>query len=140
MTIDITPFVKDGKYFALLVRLFLGVSLVTHGYPKLKGGWRQAGQWMKSMGIPASAAIVATIVEFFGGIFLVVGLVVPVVAAVVAIQFASIIGMKTSKMKAHFISMEQGKPTYEIDAFYLVMALVLVVLGAGVLSVDSVLF
>jgi putative oxidoreductase len=140
MAFPIAPLASDGPYLALLVRLFLGFSLITHGYPKVKGGWRQSGQWMKSMGIPAGAAILATVIEFFGGLLLVVGLIVPVVAAIVAIQFASIVGMKTSKMKAHFISMEQGKPTYEIDAFYLALAAVLVVLGAGVFSLDSVLF
>jgi putative oxidoreductase len=140
MAFMIAPFAGDASYVALLVRLFLGVGLIIHGYPKVKGGWRQAGQWMKSMGIPASAAVFATITEFFGGLFLVVGLIVPVVAALAAIQFASIVGMKASKMKAPFISLEPGKPSYEIDAFYLILALVLVVLGAGVLSLDSVLF
>jgi putative oxidoreductase len=140
MSVDITPFLSDTSYLALVVRLFLGATLVIHGYPKVKGGWRQGGQWMKSMGIPASTAVLATIIEFFGGVFLVIGLIVPVVAALVAIQFASIIGMKASKMKAPYISMEPNKPTYEVDAFYLVLALVLVVLGAGALSVDSVLF
>jgi putative oxidoreductase len=138
--VNIAPFVGDGSYLALIVRLFLGVSLVIHGYPKVKGGWRQGGQWMKSMGIPASAAVFATVIEFFGGLLLVVGLIVPVVAAFVAIQFASIIGMKSIKMKAPYISMEANKPTYEVDSLYLVLALVLVVLGAGVLSIDSALF
>ena len=67
-------------------------------------------------------------------------LIVPVVAAFVAIQFASIIGMKSFKMKAPYISMEVNEPTYEVDALYLVLALVLVVLGAGVLSIDAALF
>jgi len=140
MAFTIAPFIGDASYVALLVRLFLGVSLVIHGYPKVKGGWRQAGQWMRSMGIPAGAAVFAMVIEFVGGLFLVVGLIVPVIAALAAMQFASIIGMKASKTKAPFISMEPGKPTYEIDAFYLILALVLVVLGAGVLSLDSVLF
>lgn len=140
MTIDIAPFLSDASYLALVVRLFLGVSLVIHGYPKVKGGWLQGGQWMKSMGIPTSAAVFATVIEFFGGLLLIIGLIVPIVAAFVAIQFASIIGMKASKMKAPYISMEANKPTYEIDAFYLVLALVMVVLGAGALSLDSLLF
>ena len=140
MAINITPFLADTSYLALVVRLFLGISLVMHGYPKVKGGWRQGSQWMKSMGVPATTAVFATIIEFFGGLLLVIGLIVPIVAALAAIQFALIIGMKASKMKAPYISMEAGKPSYEIDAFYLVLAVVLLVLGAGVLSIDSVLF
>jgi len=140
LTVSLTPFLSDTNYVALFARLFLGASLIIHGYPKVKGGWKQSGQWMKSMGIPATMAVFATIIEFFGGLLLVIGLIVPVVAAFVAVQFAAIIGMKISKMKAKFISIEPNKPTYEIDAFYLVLALILVVLGAGVLSVDSILF
>jgi len=140
LAINITPFLADTSYLALVVRLFLGISLVMHGYPKVKGGWRQGSQWMKSMGVPATTAVFATIIEFFGGLLLVIGLIVPIVAALAAIQFALIIGMKASKMKAPYISMEAGKPSYEIDAFYLVLAVVLLVLGAGVLSIDSVLF
>ena len=140
MAISLTPFLADTSYLALFVRLFFGVSLAMHGYPKVKGGWRRSGQWVKSMGIPAITAVFATIIEFFGGLLLVVGLIVPIVAAFAAIQFASIIVMKASKMKAPYISMEAGKPSLEIDAFYMVIAIVLVVLGAGALSVDSLLF
>ncbi len=139
MTGILEPFVGYASYLTLLVRLFLGVSLIIHGYPKVKGGWKQAGQWMKSMGIPASTAAAATIVEFLGGILLVIGLITPVVSAFTAIEFAAIIAMKKSKMHAPYISLEQGKPTYEIDAFYLVLALVLFVLGAGAFSLDNLL-
>jgi putative oxidoreductase len=140
MSFSITPFISDGAYVALLVRVFLGVTLMVHGYPKVKGGWRQSAQWMKSMGIPPAGAIYGTVVEFFGGILLVVGLIVPIVAALVAIEFASIIGMKISKMKASYTSLDPSKPTFELESFFLVMALVLIVLGAGALSLDSLLF
>jgi putative oxidoreductase len=139
MTGILEPFVGYTSYLALVLRLFLGVSLVIHGYPKVKGGWRQSGQWVKSMGIPAFTAVAATIIEFFGGIFLVIGLMVPVVSAFAALEFAAIIIMKMSKMHARYVSFEQGKPTFEIDAFYLVLALALFVLGAGAFSLDSVL-
>ena len=140
MTFGITPFIADTSYLALLVRLFLGISLILHGYPKVKGGWRQSGKWMSSMGIPAITAVFATIIEFFGGILLVVGLIVPVVAAFAALQFGAIIVVKASKMKASYIPKEQGKPGTEIDWLYLVLSLVLIVLGAGALSIDSLLF
>jgi putative oxidoreductase len=100
MTGILEPFVGYTSYLALLLRLFLGVSLVIHGYPKVKGGWKQSGQWMKGMGIPSFTAVAATLIEFFGGILLVVGLIVPVASAFAAVQFASIIAMKKSKMHA----------------------------------------
>ncbi len=95
---------------------------------------------MASMGVPPWTAVLATIIEFFGGILLVIGLIVPIVGAFAALQFASIIAVKMSKMKAHYVSMEPGKPSYEIDVFYLVLAIALVVLGAGALSLDSLIF
>ena len=135
----ITPLVGYSSYLALIVRVFLGISLVIHGLPKVKGGWRQSGQWLKGMGIPAINAVFVTIIEFFGGLSLVVGFIVPVVAAFVVLQFLAIIIMKTLKMKAAYVSLGGSKPTYEVDALYLVLALVLVVLGAGALSIDSML-
>ncbi|MDA4128775.1 MAG: DoxX family protein [Thaumarchaeota archaeon] len=123
----------------LILRLGVGAGLALHGYPKAKGGRVQAGQWMKSMGIPPITADLVTILEFIGGIFLILGLLTPVVGLFFVLQFGSIIWMKKSKMQASFISMEQGKPTYEIDAVYLLLALVFLVLGAGPYSLDKLL-
>lgn len=122
-----------------VLRVFFGVSLLIHGYPKVKGGWRQSAQWMKSMGIPGTTAVLATVIEFFGGILLILGLLVPVVAAFVAIEFVSIIAMKKTKMSAKYVVFEPGKASYEIDVFYLAVAITLFLLGAGALSVDSML-
>jgi putative oxidoreductase len=128
-----------GPVLLLILRLVVGAALVTHGYPKAKGGRVQAGQWMKSMGIPPVAADLATVLEFLGGIFLVVGFLTPLVGLFLSVQFGSITLMKRSKMHAKFISMEQGKPTYEIDILYALLALVFLFLGAGTYSLDHVL-
>jgi uncharacterized membrane protein YphA (DoxX/SURF4 family) len=61
------------------------------------------------------------------------------VAALLVIQFASITAMKKTKMGASYISFAPGKATYEIDAFYLALAVVLLFLGAGIASVDSLI-
>ncbi len=128
-----------GPELLLILRIVLGGGLVIHGYPKAKGGRVQAGQWMKSMGVPPFTADLVTVLEFLGGIFLVVGLLTPLVGLFFVIQFGAIILMKMSKMHAKFISMEQGKPTYEVDVLYLLLALVFLVLGAGPYSVDQLL-
>lgn len=128
-----------GPLLLLVLRLGVGAGLALHGYPKAKGGRVQAGQWMKSMGIPPLAADLVTVLEFLGGIFLILGLLTPLVGLFFVVQFASIILMKKSKMHATFISTEQGKPSYEIDAVYLMLALVFLVLGAGPFSLDGLL-
>lgn len=87
------------------------------------------------MGMPAWTATTATYLELLGGIFLIIGLIVPIVAALFVIQFAAIIVMKKMKMYAEYIV--SGKPSYEIDVLYLILAIVILVLGSGVLSLDG---
>ena len=43
--------------------------------------------------------------------------------------------MKKRKMNASYI--DPGKASYEIDITYLIISIILIVLGAGALSVDS---
>jgi uncharacterized membrane protein YphA (DoxX/SURF4 family) len=45
--------------------------------------------------------------------------------------------MKKRKMNAAYIA--TGKASYKIDITYLVLSIILIVLGAGALSVDSVI-
>jgi uncharacterized membrane protein YphA (DoxX/SURF4 family) len=45
--------------------------------------------------------------------------------------------MKKRKMNAAYIA--PSKASYEIDITYLVLSIVLIVFGAGVLSIDSVI-
>jgi putative oxidoreductase len=94
---------------------------------------------MKGMGIPPITADLVTALEFIGGIFLILGLLTPLVGLFFVLQFGAIIWMKKSKMHASFISMEQGRPTYEIDLVYLLLAMVFLVLGAGPYSLDRLL-
>jgi putative oxidoreductase len=140
MIFNLTPFSGDAAYLALVVRLFLGVTLIIHGYAKVRSGWGQRGPFVQNTGIPPILGFFATTIEFFGGLLLVIGLIVPIAASFVALEFASILSMKASKLKARFVSRDPNKPSYELEAFFLVLALVLVVLGAGVFSLDSLLF
>lgn len=125
-------------YLALILRVVVGASLMVHGYPKLRGEGKAGSiAFMKGAGFPGVTAVMAGVLEFFGGIFLVAGLLVPVVAFFYVLQFATIVYMKKYRMKMGYIT--PGKPNYEIDVTYLLLALVLVVTGAGVLSVDSLI-
>lgn len=124
-------------FLALFLRVLFGATIVLHGYPKITGGWRQAEKWMTSMGVPASTVLPVTALEFFGGVFLIAGALVPLVALFFVIQFGSIIVMKRWKMGAKLVSMDPSKPSYEIDLLYLLLASALLVLGAGALSLDG---
>jgi len=126
-----------ADFISLVLRIAVGSALLAHGLPKVRGGWgKEAGQWLGSMGVPPFAATLVTVLEFVGGILLIVGLLVPLVAAFFTIQFLSIIAMKASKMKAGFMG-TGGKPGYEIDFTYLFLSLAILLLGAGANSLDA---
>jgi putative oxidoreductase len=131
---EIVPYTP---YLALLLRVVVGISMIMHGYPKLKNP-KQAVQWTKGMGVPAIATYLAIILEFFGGIALVIGLIVPIVAFFIALEMIGIAVMKKTKMKATYLT-RQNASSYEIDILYLLLAITLLVLGAGALSIDGIL-
>ena len=122
-------------YLALFLRVWVGVNFVAHGYPKLGKGRQQTLQWTKSLGVPALATYLALVLEFFGGISLIIGFIVPIVGFFIALEMIGAILLKKTKMKAPYM----GQNSYEIDITYLMLAIALLVLGAGLLSVDSFL-
>lgn len=64
----------------LMLRIGLGVMFILHGYPKMFGGpevWSETGTAIQYFGInfaPMFFGFMAGVVEFFGGIFLILGL------------------------------------------------------------------
>ena len=64
----------------LILRVGLGIMFILHGYPKMFGGpekWVEAGTAVEALGIgfaPMFFGFLAAVAEFFGGIFLVLGL------------------------------------------------------------------
>jgi putative oxidoreductase len=124
-----------ATYLALFLRVWVGANFVAHGYPKLGNAKAQTLQWTKSMGVPTVATYLAIILEFFGGLSLIIGFLVPLVGFCIVLEMAGAIVLKKTKMKAAYI----GQNSYEIDITYLMLAIALIVLGAGVISVDSLL-
>jgi len=123
-------------YLALVLRVWVGVNFVAHGYPKLGKGRQQTLQWTKSLGVPASLTYAAIILEFFGGLSLIIGFIVPIVSFFIALEMIGASMLKKSKMKGQYIG---GTVAYELDVTYLLLAIALIVLGAGAFSIDSAL-
>ena len=88
-------------------------------------------------GAPAGAAYAITVLESIGGLFLILGFIVPAVALLLVIEFAAIIIAKL-KLKGNYIH-GQSPLKYEIDLLYLLFAITLMVIGAGAISIDSYL-
>lgn len=73
----------SGKYLhagLLFLRIGIGFLYIVHGYPKLFGGpemWEQYGEAVQYVGIDSYYiffGFIAAMAEFFGGIFLILGL------------------------------------------------------------------
>jgi putative oxidoreductase len=127
----------DGfPWKALVTRIWVGVNMMIYGYPKLRN-MKQTAEETKQLGIPVGATYTATLLEFFGGLFLIIGLNVPIVGLFFAIFMITNVIMKKTRMNAAHI--DPSKASYEIDITYLILSIILIVLGAGALSVDSVI-
>src|ERR1019366_9397969 len=113
MTGMLEPLLPYVGYLALVVRVCMGANMVIHGRPKLGKGMAQAIQHFKGVGVPEIAVKMGVYLEVFGGIFLVIGLIVPVVALLFIVYMAAITVVKKTKMHAEYIAV--GKPSYEID-------------------------
>jgi putative oxidoreductase len=136
MTALLDPLIPYAGYLALILRVWVGANFVIHARPKLQS-MPQTVQSMKGLGVPAGATYAATALELAGGIALILGLLVPIVGLFFVLFMVANSVMKKRKMHADYISV--GKPSYEVDVLYLALALVLVFLGAGVLSLDGAL-
>lgn len=123
-----------APYLALLVRIVIGATFMMHGYPKLKNP-KQTLKWTESLGVPAAATIAAIALEFFGGIALVIGFLVPIVAFFIVLEMIGAIALKKTKMKAPYLIGENAS-AYETDVLYILLAITLMVLGAGAFSVN----
>jgi putative oxidoreductase len=130
-------FLSYIPHIALITRVWFGVNMIIHGYPKLKNLKHSSEQMNQTLGIPIKATYIATILEFFGGFLLIIGLIVPIIALFFAILMIAIIIMKKTKMKAAYIN--PNGISYEIDITYLIISIILVVIGSGILSVDSLI-
>jgi putative oxidoreductase len=129
--------ISNTPSLALLLRIVVGVTMIMHGYPKLKNP-KQTVQWTKGLGVPAAATYLAIILEFFGGIALIMGFIVPIVAFFIALEMIGNSILKKTKMNAPYL-VGQNAAAFEIDITYLLLAITLVVLGAGALSIDALL-
>ncbi len=118
----------------LFLRLSLAGTFIYHGYGKLAGGLPQFTGYLKQLGVPAPAlfAVLAAVAEFFGGIALLLGLFTPIAAAGIAIV------MVVAILKVHLPNgwnmLNNGM---EAQFAWLMMALCVMVAGAGRFSVDA---
>lgn len=127
----------SGKYInagLLFLRIGLGFLYIVHGYPKLFGGpeiWEQYGEAVRYIGIESFYVFfgfVAAMAEFFGGIFLLLGLYIK----------PTLIILMLTMIVATFHLAGQGEP-FSIYSHPLKMAVLffsLLFIGPGKYSLD----
>jgi putative oxidoreductase len=117
----------------LILRIGLGIMFILHGYPKMFGGpdtWVEVGTAMQYLGIdfaPMFFGFMAGVTEFFGGIFLLLGLFftpsVILLFIVMLVATAKNIGIGEFANYSHSIEMA-------------IVLLSLILVGAGKYSLD----
>jgi len=129
----------------LLLRVIVGVTFFAHGAQKVMGWFGgyglagTAGAFKNYMHIPAPLTYLASFTEFFGGIFIIFGFLTRLTA------LGLLINMVVAIFKVHikagfFLSTEPGKSNgYEYNLSLSAISLVLILTGAGPLSIDSIL-
>jgi putative oxidoreductase len=145
----ISPLPVPAAWYAIPLRLIVGLGFMQHGYAKLARGPEDFISILHAIGVPAAflAGWATIIVEIVGGFLILIGAFVPLatipmvivlLAAIFTVHlpngFSSIKLQSFNAAGAHF-----GQPGYETDVLYLAALIALCLGGAGPLSVDGLL-
>ncbi|MDF3012216.1 MAG: DoxX family protein [Cellvibrio sp.] len=131
----------NDSYSALALRLPLGVIFAAHGAQKLFGwfggyGLEGTGQWMASIGLEPGVLLAALSgsAEFFGGLFLILGLLTRPSALVLAVT------MVVAILSVHISNgLFMSNNGYEFGLALLAGAVSLLISGGGRASADSLI-
>ena len=121
-----------------LVRVAAGLLLIPHAAQKLFGlfggyGLEATGQFFATkLGLPASFALIAGLIELVGGVLLAVGFLTRPAAALIAGVMA--VAVVSVHLPAGFFWTDGG---YEYPLFWGIVALSFVLRGGGRYSVDA---
>ena len=119
----------------LFLRVALGVIFIFHGYPKLFSGTQQMMGFFEHIGLPGYFVFVAGVLEFFGGILLIIGLFTRIASFLLAGE------MLVAMWKAHgFFSHPYAVDKYKFPLICCAGAFALATIGAGLISLDQILF
>jgi putative oxidoreductase len=125
--------------FLLLIRLYWGWQLVQSGWGKLHH-LSNVGEYFATLGLPmpAQMAVFIACVEFFGGIFLALGLASRITGLVLTVNLtmAYVIGDREALFS--FFS-DPDKFTAAAPFAFLVVSLIVLIFGAGRISADTVI-
>ena len=138
-----------ARWAPIPLRLIVGYGFMQHGFAKFSKGPEAFAAILHAIGVPAPhlMAWLTILIEFFGGLAVLLGALVPLVslpmAAILLVAmftvhlpygFSSIKIMSVTAGRAHF-----GPPGYEVDLLYLACLAALVLGGSGPMAIDGYL-
>lgn len=137
------------RYWPLPLRILLGIAFMVHGFPKLFSAEGHAGfqGMLGQLGVPLPALMswVVGLVEFFGGIALILGAATWLVTALLTIDMLVAMFLVHLPHGFGFLQITGttaqgpvfGMPGIEVNLLYIAGLLALFIGGAGPLSVDE---
>jgi putative oxidoreductase len=126
-----------GAVGLLVLRLVAGAAMMSHGWPKIQ----HASSWMGPQApVPGALQALAALAEFGGGLCWVLGLMTPLASFLILCTMATALGMVHLAQGHPFVAPPTGGPSYEAALGYLAIAVALLLIGPGRLSVDAMLF
>lgn len=133
--------VSEAGYDALVLRVVIGATFAAHGAQKLFGwfggyGLEGTAGWMASIGLEPGylMALLAGSAEFFGGVFLMLGLLVRPTG--LALAFTMLVAILAVHIGNGFFMSTNG---YEYGLVLMAVSVAFIFRGAGSVSVDNIL-
>jgi putative oxidoreductase len=130
-----------GLFF---VRIVVGLAFAFHGWPKILNptGWMThptlTVPWSGiAVPIPPELQATVAVVEFFGGILLIIGLLVRLAGLALCADMIVAFALVELPHGTPFVG---GGHTLEPNLTYMVVSFMLLLSGPGAISLDSVLF
>jgi putative oxidoreductase len=141
-------FATYPSWSLLVIRLALGIIFFAHGAQKVLGWFGgyglkgTIGYFQQALKIPPALTIMAALTEFLGGAALIVGFLArPVGVGLIILMLVAV--AKAHWANGFFInwSLQPGKGHgFEMNFALMAMALAVLIGGAGILSIDRMIY
>ena len=135
------------RWVPIPIRIILGVGFMVHGWAKWSRGPAAFAELLRQahVPLPLANAWLVTLLEIFGGLALLMGAFVAIVSVPLILSMLG--AMFTVNIKFGFSAVntigltpagpQLGPPGYEINLLYIACLVVLILAGAGPLSIDA---